>query len=271
MEPVGIIRRLRVDGLIELSLGQLGLALGLMVAAIALSAWQQLGLEVSLAIATGRTVMQLLVVGFLLSIVFSLRNPWLVLAVIGVMLSIAAVVARNRISKKIPLMLPLVGGSILISTALTLVYVTAIVIRPETWYEPQYVIPLAGILLGNAMNGAAIAGERFASTLNASRLEVETHLSLGATPWQATVRYRREAIKAGLIPTLNAMMVVGVVTLPGIITGQLLSGVEPTNAAAYQMLIMFMLAFVTLLTAILVVQGIFRQFFNAAEQFTPHP
>jgi putative ABC transport system permease protein len=257
-----------VDLLIELGPVQLGLALGLMGVAVGLSAWQQLGLEWSLAIATGRTVIQLLVVGYLLEIVFALENPVIVLAVLAVMLTIGTVVARNRISRKIPSLLSVVGGSIFISTALTLGYVNFVVIRPETWYEPQYVIPLTGIVLGNAMNGAAIAGERFVSTLTASRLEIETHLCLGATPWQAISRYRREAIKAGLIPTINAMMVVGVVTLPGIITGQLLSGISPLNAALYQMLIMFMLAFATLITALLVTQGIYRQFFNRAAQLT---
>jgi putative ABC transport system permease protein len=97
-------------------------------------------------------------------------------------------------------------------------------------------------------------------------VEVETHLSLGATPQQAISSYRQEAIKAGLIPTINAMLVVGIVKLPGIITGQLLSGADPLDAALYQMLIMFMLAFSDLLAAILVTVGIRRLFFNDAAQ-----
>ncbi|WP_421658209.1 ABC transporter permease [Leptothermofonsia sp. ETS-13] len=182
------------------------------------------------------------------------------------MLAIATLAARNRISRKIPQLLPLVGGSILMGTLLTLVYTNLLVIQPQVWYEPQYVIPLAGIVLGNAMNGAALAGERLASTLNSSQLEIETHLSLGATPQQAVAQYRKDAIKAGLIPTINTMMVVGIVTLPGIMTGQLLSGVNPLLAAAYQMLIMFMLAFATLVTTSLVTWGICQKFFNQAAQ-----
>ena len=116
------------------------------------------------------------------------------------------------------------------------------------------------------MNAAAIAGERLVSTLTSSQLEIETHLSLGATPQQAVARYRRDAIKAGLIPTVNTMMVVGLVTLPGIMTGQLLSGVPPLVATSYQMVIMFMLAFATLVTTLLLTWGICRQFFNAADQ-----
>lgn len=259
-----------MNALIELDPVRLGWALGLMVMAIGLSVWQRLGLEWKLTVATGRTIIQLLFVGYFLTIVFEWRDVWAVLAVVGVMLTIAAIVARNRISQKIPLLLPWVGGALLVSTALTLTYVNFLVLRPDFWYDPQYLIPLAGILLGNAMNAAAVSGERLVSTLNGSQIEIETHLSLGATPQQAIARYRRDAIKAGLIPTINSMMVVGVVTLPGIITGQILSGVDPFNAALYQMMIMFLLAFTTMVATLLVAEGIARQFFNKAAQFISH-
>lgn len=254
-----------MNNLTRLSLVDLAWAVGMMAIAIGLSAWQQLGLEWSLAIATGRTILQLLIVGYILAFVFALNNPWAVLAVVAVMLTIAAVVARNRIGKKYPI-LPLVSGAILFSTTVTLGYTNLLVIHPQTWYEPQYLIPLAGIVLGNAMNGAVIGGERLVSTINASQIEIETHLSLGATPQQAVAQYRQDAIKAGMIPTLNQMMVVGIVTLPGIITGQLLSGVNPLDAAIYQILIMFMLAFANLVTTLIVAQGLCRQFFNRADQ-----
>lgn len=259
-----------MNDLIKIDLVQFSWALGLMGIAIGLSAWQKLGLEWSLAIATVRTVVQLLAVGYILEIVFALNNPGAVLAIIAVMAVIAAIVARNRISQKVPKLLPVAGVAILISTALTLGYINLLVLRPDPWFNPQYLVPLAGILLGNAMNAAAIGGERLVNTLNNSQLEIETHLSLGATPSQATAVYRQEAIKAGLIPTLNSMMVVGVVTLPGIITGQILSGVNPLDAAVYQMLIMFILAVATLGTTILLIQGIYRQFFNPSAQFTSH-
>jgi len=255
-----------MDTLIRLDLTDFVLAVALMAIAIGLSVWQRLGLEWSLAIATARTIVQLFIVGAILDIIFRLDNPWAVLAVVLVMLTIAAVVSRNRIGKKIPRVLPLVWISIFVSTAFTLSYVNLLIVQPQRWYEPQYIIPLAGIILGNAINGAAIAGERLVSTINASQLEIETHLSLGATPQQAVAQYRKDAIRAGLIPILNQMMVIGIVTLPGIITGQILSGVNPLDAASYQILVMFMLAFTNLATAILVTQGLCRQFFNSAAQ-----
>jgi putative ABC transport system permease protein len=259
-----------VDSLIKLDLTDLVWGLGMIAIAIGISSWQKLGLEIPLAHATLRTVVQLLGVGYILAIIFELKNPIAVLGVLMVMLTIATITARNRIGKKIPQLLFVVFGSIFFSTALTLTYTNLLIIQPETWYEPQYLIPLAGIVLGNSMNGAAIAGERLVSSISSSRLEIETHLSLGATPQQAVTAYRNDAVRAGLIPTLNQMMVVGVVTLPGMITGQLLSGVKPLEAASYQILIMLMLAFTNLITTVLVTQGLTRQFFNTQAQLQLH-
>lgn len=254
------------SGFIRLDLLDLVLAGGLIAIAIGLSAWEKLGLEWSLAIAAARSVVQLLVVGNILAFVFALDNPWAVLGVLAVMLTIAAIVARNRIGKKIRFVLPLVWGAMFISSAVTLAYTNLLIIQPVKWYEAQYLIPLAGIVFGSAINGAVIAGERLVSTINASRLEIETHLSLGATPTQAVAQYRQEAIKAGLIPNINQMLVIGIVTLPGTIAGQLLSGVDPLDAAFYQILIVFILAFVNLVTSVLVTHGLCRQFFNSASQ-----
>ena len=259
-----------MDSLIKLDLTDLVWGLGMIAIAIGISSWQRLGLEIPLAHATLRTVVQLLGVGYILAIIFELKNAIAVLGVLMVMLTIATITARNRIGKKIPQLLLVVFGPIFFSTALTLSYTNLLIIQPETWYEPQYLIPLAGIVLGNSMNGAAIAGERLVSSISSSRLEIETHLSLGATPQQAVTAYRKDAVRAGLIPTLNQMMVVGVVTLPGMITGQLLSGVKPLEAASYQILIMLMLAFTNLITTVLVTQGLTRQFFNTQAQLQLH-
>ncbi|MBW4645212.1 MAG: iron export ABC transporter permease subunit FetB [Goleter apudmare HA4340-LM2] len=252
--------------LIKLDLADLAIAMGLMAIAIGLSAWEKLGLELNLALATGRTILQLLVLGYVFDFIFAVNNPWSVLAILAVMLTIMAIVARNRISQKIPHVLPWVWGSILASTAVTVFYVNFLIIQPDRWYEPRYVIPLAGIVIGNAMNAAAIAGERLVSTINASPLEIETRLSLGATPQQAVEQYRKEAIRAGLIPTLNQMMIIGMVALPGITAGQLLGGINPLDAVSYEILIMLMVAVANLLTTVVLTRGLCRQFFNSAAQ-----
>ncbi len=252
--------------LIILDFMDLVMALGLMSIALALAQWQHLGLGWQLIMATLRTVAQLVGVGYVLNLVFALKNPLVVVGIIFGMVTIAAVAARKRIDQKLRGILPILWGSILVSTLGVLLYVNLLIIQPTDWYAPQYVIPLTGIILGNAMNGASLAGERLVSNLKQQRLEVETHLSLGATPEQAISSYRRQAVRTALIPTLNQMLMVGIVTLPGMITGQMLSGVDPLDAASYQILIMFMVALANLLTSLLVTYGLSQRFFNSQGQ-----
>ncbi|MBF2019124.1 MAG: iron export ABC transporter permease subunit FetB [Hydrococcus sp. C42_A2020_068] len=257
-----------MNELITLDFIDLGWSLGIIGIAVVLSSWQRLGLEGQLIFAAARSLLQLLVVGYIIAIIFALNNPIAVLGILGVMVTVAAIVARNRIGKKTKGMLPIIWGSLFVSSALSLSYIIILIVRPVTWYSPQYLIPLAGMVLGNAMNGASLAGERLASLISHNRLEVETYLCLGATPKQAIVAYRQEAIRISLIPTLNQMLVVGIVSLPGMFTGQVLAGVDPVDAASYQILILFAIALTNLLAALLVAEGVYRRFFNQNAQLT---
>ncbi len=252
--------------LIELDLVDLAFALAMITLAIGLSRWQTLALEGQLFMAAVRSLLQLTVVGYVLAFIFALDNPWAVIAILAVMLTIAAIVTRNRIGKKIPRLLWVVWASLLTSTTLVMGYTIILIVEPPRWYEPQYLIPLAGMVLGSTINSASLAGERLVSAINSNRLEIETHLCLGATPQQAIVKYRQEAIRTGLIPLLNQMMVVGLVSLPGMFTGQVLAGADPLNAVSYQLLILFMLALANTLTTSLITRGIYQRFFNQHSQ-----
>ena len=251
-----------MNNVIELDVIDLALALGIIGMAIALSLWQKLGLETKLLFGAGRALLQLLVVGYVLDLVFALHHPIAVLMVIGFMLSVAAITARNRIDQKLSGLLPMVWLSLIASTGLTVAYVIVAIVQPPVWYEPQYLIPLTGMLLGNAMNGASLAGDRLINAMKQNQREIETHLCLGATPKQAIFNYQKEAIRTGLIPTLNTMMVVGLVTLPGMFTGQVLAGANPLNAASYQILILFAIALTNLIATFLITEGLYRRFFN---------
>ena len=251
-----------MNNVIELDVIDLALALGIIGMAIALSLWQKLGLETKLLFGAGRALLQLLVVGYVLDLVFALHHPSAVLMVIGFMLSVAAITARNRIDQQLSGLLPMVWLSLIASTGLTVAYVIVAIVQPPVWYEPQYLIPLTGMLLGNAMNGASLAGDRLINAMKQNQREIETHLCLGATPKQAIFNYQKEAIRTGLIPTLNTMMVVGLVTLPGMFTGQVLAGANPLNAASYQILILFAIALTNLIATFLITEGLYRRFFN---------
>ena len=255
-----------VNNLIALDTIDLVLCLGIIGIAIALSLWQKLGLATKLAYGAVRSLMQLIAVGYILDLVFALDNWLAVLGILGVMIAIASMVTRNRIDQKLEGLLPTVVLSLLASSAFSLGYVILLIVQPDRWYEPQYLIPLAGMLFGNAMNGATLAGDRLLNAINQNRLEIETHLCLGATPKQAISGYQKEAIRTGLIPTLNNMMVVGLVSLPGMFTGQVLGGSNPRDAASYQILILFAIVLTNLIAALLVTEGIYQVFFNQDDQ-----
>ncbi len=259
-----------IQDLITLDLTDLALATGAIGLAIGISAWQSLGLEGRLALAAARTITQMLVVGAVLQAVFTWQNPIALVLIVVFMTTVASFAANSRIANRTRKLLPVVWLAIFAGGAAAVLYTNIIVLRsPGLWLNPQYIIPLAGISIGNAMNSAAIAGERFASVLAASQLEIETHLCLGATPEMAVAEYRRESIRAGMLSIINSMMVVGLVTLPGIVTGQILSGVDPLIAAAYQILILFAIALASIVASSILTAGLWRHYFNPAMQFTP--
>ena len=139
--------------------------------------------------------------------------------------------------------------------------------RVRPWYTPQYAIPLLGMILGNTLNGVSLGLDRLGSELVGKRDQVEGLLALGATRWEAARPLVQQAVKTGLIPTINAMMVVGIVSLPGMMTGQLLAGTSPVEAVKYQIVIMFLIASGTALGTVLVVLLSFRRLFNEDHQF----
>ncbi len=255
-----------MNDLISLDTLDLALCLGMIGIAIALSLWQKLGLEKQLAYSAVRSLMQLIAIGYILDIVFAIDDWWAVVAILAVMLSIATIVTRNRIDQKLKGLLSTVALSLVASSVFTLGYVILLIVQPDTWYEPQYLIPLAGMLFGNAMNSASLAGDRLLNSINQNRLEIETHLCLGATAHQAIAGYKKEAIRTGLIPILNNMVVVGLVSLPGMFTGQVLGGSDPLDAASYQILILFAIVLTNIISTILVTQGIYKQFFSKDDQ-----
>jgi putative ABC transport system permease protein len=251
---------------IDLDIPKMAIALGLVAIAISLATWQKLAISANLMIATLRSVVQLVVVGFLLDTVFEIKQPLVILFIILLMSLMAAREAKNRVREKVPYILPIMWVSVAIGTGAILFYTTFLVVQPESWYAPQYLIPLAGMILGNSMNGAAIAAERFTQDLVKRSREIETYLCLGATPTQAIANYQSDAIRAAMIPTINVMMVAGVVSLPGMMTGQILGGVSPLLAVRYQLVILFAITTANLITALILTNLVLRQFFTPAQQ-----
>jgi putative ABC transport system permease protein len=257
--------------MIDLSWLDLTLAAGLVLMAAGLSRRQGLGLTRDLLVGAIRTVVQLALVGYVLVYIFAWDRWYLVVLALVVMLAVAARTATDRQDRPTRRLYGILGLAMLIGSGLTLVYIGAVVVRPDPWYDPRYLIPLFGMIVGNAMNTASLAAERLAGEMDARRAEVEAYLALGASPTFATRDAVRRAVRASMIPMVNSLMVVGIVALPGMMTGQIIAGASPLAAVRYQIVVMFMLMGSVALTGTLVPMWYRATFFTAAEQLRPQP
>ena len=241
-------------------------ALGLIAISIGLLQWQRVGIGGQLALAAARSILQLLVMGFGLQLIWQLNQPLVTVGGIGAIAIMTIVAASNRIGDKVNHLLPIVGGAILTGLIVAVGYTILVVIKPTSWDRPQYLLACAGICLGYLLNNTAIAGERLIGEIDRHTAEIETRLSLGATPAQAIASYRQIAIKSALLPTIDTLMVAGLVTIPGFFAGELLADVQPVNAAGYQIVVLFMVMASNTIAAILVTAGISNRYFNQDAQ-----
>lgn len=251
---------------IEIGWGQLLISLVFILLAAAASLYYRLRMERDLVVGTVRTFAQLALVGYLLQFVFDLQNPWLILLLYLWMLFWAAQAIHGRVDESEVAILGPTFVAMAVTFTLITVVVTSAVVQVEPWYKPQYFIPLGGMIAGNAMNAISISLERLLSGLRQQRGEVELILSLGGSWDEAARKLRREAIRAGMIPSVNAMMTVGLVSLPGMMSGQILAGADPTQAVRYQILVMLMLVGATALGTLIVVNLILRRCFTRHDQ-----
>ena len=238
---------------IELGPQQLAIATLLIVGAGVVSLILRLGVERRLGLAALRTVIQLGLLGLVLEQIFALRSPVLVVGLLLLMTAFAAREAVVRASRRY--------RGILVDAWLTMAatcfvvggMVTQVVVGVEPWYEPQYVIPLVGMILGNSLTGISLCIDRFMDHLEVRSAEVELRIAFGATRREALAAPLRDAVRTGMIPIINAMAAAGIVSLPGMMTGQILAGSPPLQAVAYQIVVMFMIAAAVALGAMMVV------------------
>jgi putative ABC transport system permease protein len=229
---------------IHLAAGDLAIAAVLILLDGALSIALKLGLARQLAIAATRMVLQLLFIGVVLARVFALASPVVTLLVILIMIAIAAREVAARPERRLKgFGNEIVGASaVAFATGLTCVLALTTALRPNPWYDARYAIPLAGIILGNVLNACGIALDSLLGGVARERVAIEARLALGETMRVAMAPLVRASIRRGLLPVINQMSAAGVVTLPGIMTGQILAGLDPMDAVKYQILLMFLLS-----------------------------
>jgi putative ABC transport system permease protein len=253
---------------IELAYWQVALAALLIVINGAISVALQLRMEKLLVIASLRTIAQLLLVGLVLDWVFGLNRWYVIIALAILMTSVAGVTAVGRSDRRYPGIWLNTIFSVWASAWLVTSFALVVVIQgADTWRQPQYVIPLLGMVLGNTLNGISIGLNSFTETIVSRQDRIECLLALGATRWEAAREPIQHAVRTGMIPIINSMMVVGIVSLPGMMTGQLVTGMDPAQAVKYQIVIMFLVASATALGTVGVVLLSFLRLFGPAHQF----
>ena len=222
-----------------------------------LSLWLSLGIERQLLIATVRMVVQLSAVGAVLTLLFSVATlPW-TLAMAAVMVLFAGHEIGARQTRRLSGWWGYGLGTATMTLAAATLTLVALLgsLQPEPWHDPRYAIPLFGMILGNAMTGISLGLDTLTTAAVRERPAIEARIALGAARFEALRPAMREAVRRGLMPMINAMAASGVVSLPGMMTGQILAGVPPAEAVRYQLLIMFLIAGATGLGLLMAVLG----------------
>ncbi len=248
------------EGMIALSPLDLAIAALLVLLLAALSWHLRLQIGRRMLIAAARSTVQLLLLGMVLKTLFGIANPWLVGLLAAVMLGVAGYEVRARQKHRLRGAWGYGTGAaaMFLSSFSIALLALLVILQPQPWYTPQYAIPLLGMLLGNTMTGIAVALDNLTRQVVEKRAQIEARLALGQTAGDALEDIRRDALRAGLIPIVNAMTTAGIVSLPGMMTGQILAGGPPLEAAKYQLLILFLIAAGTGLgsaTAVLLAAG----------------
>jgi putative ABC transport system permease protein len=210
----------------------------------ALALWLRLGVARRLAIAAGRMVVQLLLMALVLDWLFTAASPgWTALAVtVMILFAGGEITARQDRPLAGPWSWGLGTFSIFLAAVLVTVFALTTAVRPDPWYDPRYALPLLGMILGNTMNGVALGLTTLTTLAVRDRAAIEARLCLGAPCWEALRPVAVTALRHGLITIINAMSGAGLVFIPGMMTGQIIAGAPPLEAAKYQILIMVLIA-----------------------------
>ncbi|GLT47864.1 hypothetical protein SLA2020_215230 [Shorea laevis] len=237
-------------------------ALAVVLMAVILSRYQKLGLEKEMAVSIFRAFLQLSVIGFVLQFIFNQQNAgWIILAYLF-MVSVAGYTAGQR-AKHVPRGKYVAGISILAGTAVTMFLLVLLSVFPFT---PRYIIPIAGMMVGNSMTVTGVTMKRLRDDIKTQMNLVETALALGATPRQATLLQVKRSLVIALSPVLDNAKTVGLINLPGAMTGLIMGGASPLEAIQLQIVVMNMLIGASTVSSIMSTYLCWPAFFTKAYQ-----
>jgi len=256
-----------VTASIHLSLAQVAASLVLVAVAIAISIWERVDLERDIAIAVVRSFVQLSAVGLVINFIFDQDQLVFVVALLAAMVFFGALTARHRARS-----VPGAFGPLLIALALagttTLVLVVALgVFEPK----PRFLVPVGGMVIGNAMTAAAVSLNRLGDEMRSEAPRIEATLALGATSTQAALPIVRRSLRSGMIPLVDSTKTTGLIFFPGTMVGMLLAGADPIDAVRLQLVLLWALLGSVAVAAVVATSLAYRRFFTPAHQLRDPP
>lgn len=256
-----------MDKVLDLQIWQLSAAYIFILILLCIVRLRGIPREKEILISSVRMTLQLILTGYILMYLFDNSNPFLTILVIVIMEAFAVYNIFKRVNVNLSLRLKkIIAISMVAGTTASLLYFIFAVINLSPWYNPRYFVPIAGMLIGNAMTGISLGVNRLVDGMKTQKHLIESALMLGATPKMASKQIVDNAFDSAILPTINSMVGMGIVFLPGMMTGQILSGTSPVTAIGYQIAIMLGILGSVALTVILFVQLGYKTFFNEAHQ-----
>jgi putative ABC transport system permease protein len=247
---------------IDITLGELAATLVLVAIAAAVSLWRRTELEGDLGVAVLRSFLQLTAVGYVIQAIFDSDSLWLVAALLAVMVGFGTLTARSR-ARAVPGALGPIALALSLAAAVTLGLVLLLGVFEA---KPRFLVPVGGMVIGNAMTAAAVALNRLVDEVSSSARQIEATLALGATARQATAGLVTRSLRSGMIPLIDSTKTTGVVFFPGAMVGMLVAGAEPIDAVRLQLILLWALLGSVALAALVATSLGYRGFFTPAHQ-----
>ena len=252
---------------IDVSLVEVAGALVLVAVALLVSLWQRADLERDIGISVARAFVQLTAIGYVIQLIFDEDNLFFVIALIAVMVVFGALTARNRARRVPGAFWPLLGALAVAGSSTLLLVVALGIFEPEA----RFLVPVGGMVVGNAMTAAAVALNRLGDEVHSSLGQIEATLALGATSTQAMLPIVRRSLRSGMIPLIDSTKTTGLIFFPGTMVGMLLAGAEPIDAVRLQLVLLYALLGSVAIAALLSTLLAYRNFFTSAHQLRELP
>ncbi len=256
------------DNALDFTLWQVGLAYIFLLIVLLIVHLKKIPRKKFLIISSLRMTLQLIIVGYVLVYVLDNPNPFITSGIILIMLTFAIFNVYQRTKPTIKLDLKkMIALAMLIGVSINLIYFMFVILQLDPWYDPQYFIPVSGMIIGKTMTGVSLGVNNLLTGMKDKKDQVEGALMLGASPKIAAKSIVNDAFDEAMLPTMNAMIGMGIVFLPGMMTGQIIAGQSPLVAVKYQLSVMLGVLGTVAVTVLIFLHLAYKIFFNERQQF----